>query len=163
MLSAQMDSESLSDHRTLCLSSAIGQKKAESSYSKNIYLYLLNKNHKQDGLFYQHWKKYVGKNEFFSWFSLDAVSGCCTYRKRFLLCIRRNCVWKAAIKPEVLLSECFCKLLSGAHKCPFKLFQLSRISRRILKSENTVFTATGPNLFDWGIGSTWPHGVLNCI
>lgn len=40
----------------------MGQKKEESSYSKNMYLCVFNKNHKQDGLFYQALKKYVGKN-----------------------------------------------------------------------------------------------------
>lgn len=62
MFSAQKNSESPSQHRPLCLSSTMGQKKEESSYSKNMYLCVLNKNHKQDGLFYQALKKYVGKN-----------------------------------------------------------------------------------------------------
>lgn len=40
----------------VCLNSGMGQKKAESSYSKNTYLCVLNKNHKWNSLFYLHWE-----------------------------------------------------------------------------------------------------------
>lgn len=74
-----------------------------------LKIYVHKKNHKQDGLFYQDYKNPWERTNF----SLDPhqmplVVGALN-RSRFPLCIRRNHVWEAVQKPEVLLSECFRK------------------------------------------------------